>query len=268
MSYHKISPYYRDIPTVAYCGRDENLEPGVTFGPVIRDVYVFECCFSGYGGVIINGKKHTVGPGDVYFLMPGDLIMHTADRKEPRTGVYCCVDGLQVGRALSEAGISTENPFAPPHVFDAVYREIEEIVSLANDDSIGAEFRRTACIYRIFAALHKDRKKNDGYSLVTKAIGMMETQYETHLTVDSLAAAVGLDRSYFSTLFKKRTGYAPHEYLNMLRIKKACTLIKVYDYPISQAAEKVGLDTANFARTFKKITGKTPREYKNESENG
>ena len=261
---HQKIPYYRDVPTVYACGRDENLEPGATFGPVIRDVYVIECCFSGYGGVVINGKEYAVRPGDAYFLMPGDVVLHTADVEEPRTGVWCFVDGLQVGRALSEAGISTESPFAQPCVFKEIYREVEEIVSLEHDDSIGADFRRTACIYRILAALHKDHKKNDSYSLITKSIGMMETQYDTHLTVDSLAAAVGLERSYFSVLFKKSTGCSPHEYLSKLRVKKACTLIREYDYPISQVAEKVGLDTANFARTFKKMTGKTPREYKNE----
>lgn len=90
----------------------------------------------------------------------------------------------------------------------------------------------------------------------------METHYNTELTVQGLADAVGLERSYFSTLFKNTTGLSPHYYLTKLRIQRFCTLLKNEDIPISLAAEYVGLDPQNFARIFKRETGKTPGEYR------
>ena len=89
----------------------------------------------------------------------------------------------------------------------------------------------------------------------------METNYHENITVEDIAYEIGLDRSYFSTLFKTQTGKTPHAYLTSLRIKKACTLMMQVDLSVSEAAQSVGLDPRNFARLFKKETGKTPKEY-------
>jgi AraC-like DNA-binding protein len=96
---------------------------------------------------------------------------------------------------------------------------------------------------------------------VKKAIGIMETNYHEDIKIEDIAFETGLDRSYFSTLFKAQTGKSPHAYLTSLRIKKACTLIEQQGFSISQAATSVGLDARNFSRLFKKETGKTPRAF-------
>jgi len=54
-----------------YGGWDRNLEPGVRYGPVIRDTYVIECCTGGFGSAIINGVEFPVQAGDCYILLPG-----------------------------------------------------------------------------------------------------------------------------------------------------------------------------------------------------
>lgn len=260
MFYEKID-FRREEPTLYFCGEDKNLLPGSHYGPVIRDAYVIEVCTGGEGGVIINGKTYTVRAGDCYFLMPNDVITHLSGEKEPRRGVWCTVDGLQVGQALAEAGITSENPFAPPEVFDRVREQVEQMLRWKNDDSIGADYHRTAAIYNILGALLEHKARSDGGRLIRRAIGLMEVDYQKNLSVAQLAAEVGLERSYFSSLFKRHTGRSPHSYLNELRIKKACVLMKEYGYAISEVAEQVGLEPSNFARIFKREIGLTPREY-------
>lgn len=260
MFYEKID-FRREEPTLYFCGVDKNLIPGSHYGPVIRDAYVIEVCTGGEGGVIINGKQYTVRAGDCYFLMPNDVITHLSGEKEPRRGVWCTVDGLQVGRALTEAGITSENPFAPPEVFDRVREQVEEMIKWKDHESIGAEYYRTAAIYKILGILLESKTHTDAVRLIGRAIGMMETDYSMPLTVSQIAAEIGLERSYFSSLFKRHTGRSPHSYLNELRIKKACVLMKDYGYAISEVAEQVGLEPSNFARIFKREIGKTPREY-------
>ena len=94
---------------------------------------------------------------------------------------------------------------------------------------------------------------------------VIEMADEPHLhfemTVADLAAAVGLDRAYFSTLFKSVTGTTPYAYLTALRVRKACALLKSTNIPVSEVADAVGIDPQNFARIFRRITGKSPREY-------
>ena len=261
MEYMRLSKERREEPVVCCCGRDENLRPGVTCGPVIRDVYIVECCTAGYGSAVINGKEFSVRPGDCYFLMPGDTIIHTADLKNPRSGVWCAIDGLQIGQVFAKAGITSEAPYAPAKAFEEITAQVEQMVQMQQDTDPGAELRRTACIYGVLGALLRHSSRVDSDVWVQKAIGLMEAQYFQPITIGWMAEQVGLERSYFSTLFKSHTGKTPHAYLMALRIQKACVLMKEHRYSVTAAAEAVGLDSRNFARLFKRETGKTPREY-------
>lgn len=241
---------------------DENLAPGATFGPIIRSVYIFECCTSGYGSVIINGREFSVSPGDFYILLPGDTVTHTASTTNPRRGYWCALDGLGIGEVLASCGISASDPFAPKELFSVLLSCMESLFKMRNETDTGSEFRRTAYIYTMLGELLRHVQKSDSHVPIRRAIGIMETHYNTALNVQSLADSVGLERSYFSTLFKNATGLTPHSYLTKLRVQRFCALIKSKDIPISLAAEYVGLDPQNFARVFKRETGKTPYEYK------
>ena len=103
-------------PTVIYCRR-ESVKAGAVHGPVIRDVCVVECNLSGKGTITINGQKFTFGPRDCYVLLPGDTVVQTSDPKDPRSGVYCILDGLELTRHFHEAGINSQNPFVPGELF-------------------------------------------------------------------------------------------------------------------------------------------------------
>ena len=248
--------------TVCYCTRDENLKPGTVYGPVIRDIYIVECCTKGCGSIIINGTEFTIKGGDCYFLFPGDAVTHTTDRKDPREGLCCVIDGLQIGEILTKAGISSTSPFAPKEAFDEITSTVLKILEMKEENDAGAELRRTSLVYSIFGLLMKHTSTvRDKNVWVKKAIGIMETDYLKELKVEDIAYEIGLERSYFSTLFKSCTAKTPHAYLTSLRIKKACMLMERQGFSVSQAATSVGLDPRNFSRLFKKETGKTPREF-------
>lgn len=262
MLYERFVKEHREEPSVCYSGRDENLRPGVRFGPVIRDIYIVECCTGGFGSVIINGTEFQLKKGDCYFLFPGDTVTHTAAEINPREGVWCAMDGLGIGAVLHKAGITEKTPFAPKEAFEEITDAVKQIVDMRDENDAGADLRRTSLIYSVLGALMRHTSVSSDKNIwVKKAIGVMETNYHENVTVEDIAYEIGLDRSYFSTLFKEQTGKTPHAYLTALRIKKACTLMKQQGISVSEAAQSVGLDPRNFARLFKKETGMTPKEY-------
>ena len=262
MRHENFIKEHREEPTICHCGRDENLKPGVVYGPVIRDIYIVECCTGGYGSVIVNGVEYPLENGDCYFLFPGDTVTHTAAKKEPREGVWCAFDGLQIGSVLKKAGITSTSPFAPKAAFSEITGIVKRVVDMKEENDAGADLRRTSLVYSILGSLMRyTSAASDKNIWVKKAIGIMETNYHENIKIEDIAFETGLDRSYFSTLFKARTGKTPHAYLTSLRIKKACTLIEQQGFSVSQAAISVGLDARNFSRLFKKETGKTPREF-------
>lgn len=265
MFYEYFARERRGDPRFYLGGRDENLSPGVRYGPVIRDIFIVECCTSGYGSVIINGREFSIGPGDCYILFPGDTVTHTADFKEPRCGVWCGIDGLGLENQFRRAGLSAQSPFAPKAAFGEILAQVEGLLELQDCVDGGTQLRQIARIYDLVAALLRNAPPlYDGNPWVQRAVGILETRYHEPFSVESLAREVGLERSYFSTLFKEQVGLAPHEYLTALRLRKACVLLREGNDSVGRIAEYVGLDPRNFSRLLKKETGKTPREIRGE----
>lgn len=261
MLYENLRKCYRDEPILYYCGIDENLKPGARYGPVIRDVYIIECCIWGAGTVIINGREFPFKANTCFVLMPGDTVIHTTDTVESRKCIWCAIDGFSLKNVFQQAGISSETPFAPSESFNEILLQIKKITEMRNDADPGTDFRRAGCIYNILGALLKETNVSNKNSWIQKAIGIMETRYHEDISIEDIARETGLDRTYFSTLFRKKTGFSPHSYLTQLRIKKASTLLTINNSTVSEIAVSVGLDPQNFSRFFKKATGKTPKQY-------
>ena len=269
MIYERRSKQNNDNLRLCYGGWDKDLRPGQTYGPVIRDTYIVECCTAGFGSVVINGREFPVKGGDCYILLPGDTVIHTAAKKEPRTGVFCSLDGGQIGEYLARAGITSESPFAPPELFAELHALVEMLVTMKDDMDAGADLRRSGCMQSLFGILlrgcpGKDRKTDP----VDKAVRLMQASYQEPLSVAQIAKEVGLERCYFSTQFRLQTGLSPHQYLTRLRIEKACLLMTHSGCSVAVAAASVGIPVENFARLFRRWKGQTPSQFRKTERNG
>lgn len=246
---------------MAACDRD--LPPGTRYGPVVRDLYIVECCTKGSGSVIINDREIFFGAGDCYIIPPGQKVIHTADPIMSREGVYCAIDGRVVTKTVLDVGITPESPFVASECFSDMVEVVTRMIDLSSDTDMGADLRRIACIYDLLGIISRPKAAKNKNVWVEKALGYMETNYHRSITVENIADSIGLERSYFSTLFKSRMGISPHAYLSELRVRKAVVLLGDGTYSVADAAEAVGLDPRNFARLFKQITGRKPCDFKN-----
>lgn len=252
----------RNTPTVLHCAR-ERLTKASRFGPVIRRAFVVECNEIGCGSVIINGKEFPFGPGQCYVLFPGDTVTHISDGDDPRGGIYCIIDAPELALHFKEAGYSSESPLIPKHLFSQVQRWVEKMLEDFTCRDAGTPMRQISHIYGLLGTLLQETPAVTRTDAITKAIGMMEANYPDSLNIEQLAHTVGLERTYFSSLFKEKTGYSPYHYLTALRIQKSCLLLTETDLSIASVAEAVGLDARNFARLFQRQIGKTPLQYRN-----
>ncbi len=81
-------------------------------------------------------------------------------------------------------------------------------------------------------------------------------------SVDEFAAAVKLGRTLFYKKVKGLTGYSPNEYIRLVRLKKAATLLNTGDYTVSEVTYKVGMnDPFYFSKCFKAQFGIPPSAY-------
>ncbi len=79
------------------------------------------------------------------------------------------------------------------------------------------------------------------------------------LSVDALAAQLGLGRSQFYRKIKALTNYSPVELMRKLRLQQARTLLRTTDRTISEIAYEVGFSTpAYFTKCYRDAYGETP----------
>ena len=74
---------------------------------------------------------------------------------------------------------------------------------------------------------------------------------------------IGFNRSYFATVFHRKIGTSPQEYIRQYRLNKSCLLLSGTELPIQEVAARVGYENQmSFAGMFKKVYGVTPTEFR------
>lgn len=93
----------------------------------------------------------------------------------------------------------------------------------------------------------------------------IQKHYREEIDLQSLADAFSFNYSYLSAYFNAHMGEGFSEYLNRVRIEKACEYLENKEDSIAQISTMVGYsDHSYFCRVFKRITGKTPSVYRRE----
>ena len=92
---------------------------------------------------------------------------------------------------------------------------------------------------------------------------------EADLTVEQVAAEVGLSRVHLHRKLKELTGQTSRDFIRNLRLKKAAEMLAEKKYAISELADAVGFQsTSSFTTAFKNLFGVSPSEYGQEHGRG
>ncbi|KAF4324561.1 hypothetical protein G195_002022 [Phytophthora kernoviae 00238/432] len=98
---------------------------------------------------------------------------------------------------------------------------------------------------------------------VEEAKAYLEKHLRREVSLDEIAAKLGLNPSYFSQLFKQTTGQTFIQYRIRSKMELAKRMLEQPGNRITDISYEVGYaDHPHFTKTFKKITGLTPSEYR------
>ncbi|MCD8333359.1 MAG: AraC family transcriptional regulator [Clostridiales bacterium] len=107
-----------------------------------------------------------------------------------------------------------------------------------------------------------------GFEQVRPALDYIHDNYPLHMKISQIAEVCHVSESHFRRLFEENIGMTPVEYLNHVRIQKACELIRKTGHSMEEIAVKVGFTTTStFNRNFKRITGTSPYQWKRQPDN-
>ena len=100
--------------------------------------------------------------------------------------------------------------------------------------------------------------------LVTRCLEYIQDHLaDQGLTMETLAGALNVSSGYLSKCFKVQVGVTPYQYIDALRMQRACQLLRGTSLRISGILQACGyVDKTNFMRKFKRQYGMTPIEYR------
>lgn len=101
------------------------------------------------------------------------------------------------------------------------------------------------------------------HRIVQQALEFIRARVTENITLNEIAAAVGLSRYHFLRIFKDTTGLPPHAYQVQMRVALAKEAIEKGHSLVDAAFESGFSDQSHMTRCFKSVYGLPPGQYKN-----
>lgn len=230
---------------------------------------------SGRLTLYINNEAYLLCDGDTAIVPSGAL-----HRGEPVDCVYDCavfdismISSSKSGRAreLTRLLMSSGREISP--VCEGTGEYISALLDTVAEKKELFEFKVISLLSELAYLLyssnpeggeHRESEKNaHRRAVMTLLIDKIEREYTTRLTLAALAEQAQVNEKYLCRFFKEYTGQTPIDYINRLRIDRACYEMSVGRLNVTEAAFECGFNELSyFSKTFKKYKGISPGEYR------
>ncbi len=226
-------------------------------------------CLAGRGSLQLGSTLHPIRQGHVLIIPPGAPHIYRADEKEPWSLFWIVFDGHQTQAVLQSLGTNIENPLLYVPDTQQMRSAFEEVYACLNYHySDAGLLAMTSEVMRLLGKIklqqgHPRLLRQSAEGHVMETVEFMQRHLNMLLTLDDLAARSGQSVSYYSKLFKQRTGQSPLAYFIQLKIRKACELLDQTEMSLREIAAELGYsDPYYFSRLFKKVQGCAPSTYR------
>lgn len=232
----------------------------------------------GFGVVIVDHKQYTMRPGRMFFFPPFTLhkiiVDEQAQDRYRRTIIhldqYALLKGLRdfpysrqrLHNLTQRAGQSWVVDVADihPHI-DFLFSRYEK---LAGDSPLNSE--QVSCLLlSLLSMLSEDHPSMSGITdgTASQVMFWLDENYMRKFSLSRLAEELGKSKSYISRRFHQETGESIVNYLNTIRLRKACEALLHSQQSVREIARMVGFsDVTHFISAFGKGIGETPLQYR------
>lgn len=129
-------------------------------------------------------------------------------------------------------------------------------------------FQRLRQLYRKVCNDNVEKKQEQKSRMVEEIKEYIRAHYcESDMGLAKVGSEFRVSESYLSTLFKEQSGGNFGDFVETLRIEKACELLQDKTITVNEVAEEVGYNSVqSFRRAFKRVKGVSPKEQREKCE--
>jgi AraC-like DNA-binding protein len=248
--------------------------PGYSWGPGIRDHYLIHYISSGSGTYRTGGKTYVLQAGDAFLAYPDTEICYQASEEDPWTYEWVGFSGSDAAPMISSTDFSRTVPVVHSIICGDALRHQLSRINAAFGNTFQNAVQMTGELYLLFSILIRyatltPSEKSSDTENVNQAVTYIASRYSYAITVEDIAAFVGVSRSTLFRQFRRVRQLSPKEYLDRYRNRRAIQLLKQTDLPVASVAASVGYeDPLYFSRVFKKLMGISPSQFRAKSRDG
>ena len=252
----------------------QKCNPGHSFGPAARNHYLFHYILNGSGTLMADyerGGNNTfqIQEGEGFLAFPRQINTYWASVEKPWEYVWLEFDGIRVKEMLDAAGFTQEKPVYSPRDKELRKRMREEMMYIVMHEHetsmhlIGHLYLFLDYLVKSMAPERKPRRNKFKDYYIQEALSFISENYDHDVSVEEIAEAIGIDRSYFGKIFKASIGETPQNYILNYRMVKASELLRLTNMTIGDISAAVGYaDYTHFSRAFRSVYGVSPREWR------
>ena len=258
------------LSTFFYESRTENLFAGYIcdhpFPMHVHDAVEIICITRGNVKLTVDGIACSMGPGDIAAAFPSTP--HSYDDVPPDAQGLTLIFVPETIREFIPTFRTTRpvSPFLPSKnkapELDGIIQKLLDISAQSNPSL------RTAYLHVFLAHLMqclelRSMENGTEQGMSHRLLHYISEHFTEPLSLESVAHALGISRIHVSHIFSQQLRIKFRQYINTLRIERACSLLRDPAYSVSQVAYMCGYENPRtFHRAFQAQCQCTPREYR------
>lgn len=223
----------------------------------------------------IDSYEHVISEGDVVFIEPYTSHSFTSDGEDFH--YYALLfDPSILGERDDPARKTVESVRFNRYVSLSgdILSRIPALFKADSERIFGREILMKLFIYSIinhliathqFSVISDLKPAQDGCShAVSVAAEYIGLNYREQIRIEDIISLVKYSQSHFMRLFKRETGYSITEYINHIRVEKACLDLMYSKKSLTDIAIGNGFSTPQyFSKVFSEVMNITPSQFRN-----
>lgn len=107
---------------------------------------------------------------------------------------------------------------------------------------------------------------DDALARISSAVNFIVQNFSSQFSMSDLAQQLGMSERMFTRFFRSATGNSFTDFVNRLRVNKACQLLMETERYVTNICYDAGFNNvANFNRRFLELKGMTPKEFRQQA---
>ena len=214
-------------------------------------------------------KRTPIGKGQAIILFPGQWHTYNPLDETGWNEYYIGFEGNIIDNIVANGFISTEKQIFDIGVSEELVDLYSTAIKVAKEDKKSTQQFLSGIVLNILGSVlylsgNKALDSKETTQIIERAKVIMIENIHKEIDIHEIASNLGTSYSWFRKEFKEYTGFAPSQYFQELKLKRAKELLTETDLSVKEISFQLNFSSYEyFLSFFRKRVGSTPMEYRN-----